>query len=261
MIIIKKTDKPFKFNIELCVGNKETGEEKTYTLNLWPVTFALVLAFLWESVGATPYHNPHYWQDRQEAMQAMIGDRDWHLYADGVGIDPTPWIEEMLESNPKLKGVRIELQIVMAVYWIRWGARIKIVEGLRTLERQKELKRKGFSKTLKSKHLTGMAVDFAPCYTTKCKRLMFGNTAGENWQIEREAARLEAYYDAVQSLFYFQYDFASLRGTSGSDFRHTGFACSSEFPGQKGCFRDSGHFQLVPDDGKLPPNPLQELQA
>lgn len=216
---------------------------------------------------ATPIHsetdfNPQYWEDRDEAMRMMLGEREWSLYASGVGIDPSPWIEEMLESNPKLKGVRIELQITMAVFWIRWGAKIKIVEGLRTLERQKQLVAKGASKTLRSKHIQGLAVDFAPCYSTKCRRLMFGNTEGENWQIEREAARLEAYYDAVQSLFFFQYDFANLRGRSGADFRHTGFACSQEFPGQKGCFRDSGHFELVPiDESKGPPNPLQELQA
>ena len=140
-----------------------------------------------------------------------------------------------------------------------WGKRIKIIEGKRTLERQKHLKSIGASKTLKSKHLTGMAVDFAPCYTTKCKKLMFGHVEIENWQIEREAARLEAYYDAIQSLFFFQYDFANLRFTSGSDFRHTGFACAQEFPGQKDCFRDSGHGNLEKDSKKFPPNPLQAV--
>lgn len=37
-----------------------------------------------------------------------------------------------------------------------------ITEGLRTLERQKSLVAQGFSKTMKSRHLTGHAVDFAP---------------------------------------------------------------------------------------------------
>lgn len=36
-----------------------------------------------------------------------------------------------------------------------------VIEGLRTLERQKELFAKGASKTLKSKHLEGRAVDVA----------------------------------------------------------------------------------------------------
>ena len=38
-----------------------------------------------------------------------------------------------------------------------------IVEGLRTLERQKELVREGKSKTLKSKHIDGLAVDICAC--------------------------------------------------------------------------------------------------
>lgn len=37
-----------------------------------------------------------------------------------------------------------------------------VVEGLRTLERQKELVAQGKSQTLKSRHLTGHAVDLAP---------------------------------------------------------------------------------------------------
>ena len=37
-----------------------------------------------------------------------------------------------------------------------------VTEGLRTLERQRELKRIGASKTLKSRHLTGHAVDLVP---------------------------------------------------------------------------------------------------
>ena len=37
-----------------------------------------------------------------------------------------------------------------------------VVEGLRTVERQKELVAAGASKTMKSRHLTGHAVDIAP---------------------------------------------------------------------------------------------------
>jgi len=37
-----------------------------------------------------------------------------------------------------------------------------ITEGLRTLERQKELVAKGASKTMNSRHLTGHAIDFVP---------------------------------------------------------------------------------------------------
>lgn len=37
-----------------------------------------------------------------------------------------------------------------------------VIEGLRTMERQKELKRTGATTTLRSRHLTGHAVDLAP---------------------------------------------------------------------------------------------------
>lgn len=37
-----------------------------------------------------------------------------------------------------------------------------VIEGLRTVERQRELLRKGFSKTMRSRHLTGHAVDIVP---------------------------------------------------------------------------------------------------
>lgn len=39
------------------------------------------------------------------------------------------------------------------------GADCRITEGVRTMERQKELYSKGLTKTLKSRHLTGHAVD------------------------------------------------------------------------------------------------------
>lgn len=38
-----------------------------------------------------------------------------------------------------------------------------VVEGLRTLERQKELVKEGKSKTLNSKHIDGLAVDICAC--------------------------------------------------------------------------------------------------
>jgi len=37
-----------------------------------------------------------------------------------------------------------------------------VIEGLRTVERQKQLVAKGASKTMNSKHITGHAVDLAP---------------------------------------------------------------------------------------------------
>ena len=65
----------------------------------------------------------------------------------------------------RLKGVQPELVAVLITAAQRWselnGGYVRFTEGLRTLERQKELYRKGLSWTLDSKHLTGEAVDVA----------------------------------------------------------------------------------------------------
>lgn len=37
-----------------------------------------------------------------------------------------------------------------------------VIEGIRTVERQRELLKQGFTKTMNSRHLTGHAVDIAP---------------------------------------------------------------------------------------------------
>ena len=42
------------------------------------------------------------------------------------------------------------------------GVEFKLIEGVRSLERQKMLFASGKSKTMKSRHLTGHAVDLAP---------------------------------------------------------------------------------------------------
>lgn len=65
-------------------------------------------------------------------------------------------------SEKRLEGVHADLVKV-----VRRAAEITevdfvVVEGLRTMKRQRELVAKGASKTLKSRHLTGHAVDLAP---------------------------------------------------------------------------------------------------
>lgn len=42
-----------------------------------------------------------------------------------------------------------------------------VIEGVRTLERQKELVASGASKTMRSRHLTGHAVDIVPLFEGK----------------------------------------------------------------------------------------------
>lgn len=65
-------------------------------------------------------------------------------------------------SLGNLKGVNCALEWV-----VRRAIRITkqdftVIEGLRTRERQRELVRTGFSRTMNSRHLTGHAVDIVP---------------------------------------------------------------------------------------------------
>lgn len=65
-------------------------------------------------------------------------------------------------SRERLQGVHTDLIIVFATAIQRTDIDFTVLEGVRTLERQKELVASGASKTLKSRHLTGHAVDIAP---------------------------------------------------------------------------------------------------
>lgn len=60
----------------------------------------------------------------------------------------------------KLAGVHPHL--ISVVERARESHSFIVTEGLRTIERQRELVAKGLSKTLNSRHLTGHAVDLAP---------------------------------------------------------------------------------------------------
>jgi len=65
-------------------------------------------------------------------------------------------------SRERLIGVHPDLVIVFATAIQRTKVDFTVLEGMRTLERQKALVKSGASKTLKSRHLTGHAVDVAP---------------------------------------------------------------------------------------------------
>lgn len=65
-------------------------------------------------------------------------------------------------SEKNLKGVHPDLVAI-----VRRAAELSpipfvVIEGLRTVERQKKLVASGASKTMNSRHLTGHAVDIAP---------------------------------------------------------------------------------------------------
>jgi peptidoglycan L-alanyl-D-glutamate endopeptidase CwlK len=63
-------------------------------------------------------------------------------------------------SVEKLRGIRVPLPGVMIA--ARKLAVFDIIEGVRTLDRQRELFARGASKTMNSRHLTGHAVDIWP---------------------------------------------------------------------------------------------------
>lgn len=65
-------------------------------------------------------------------------------------------------SLSRLEGVHPDLVAVVKRAIEMTPVDFMVVEGLRTLRRQQELFRQGATKTLKSGHLTGHAVDLAP---------------------------------------------------------------------------------------------------
>lgn len=78
-------------------------------------------------------------------------------------------------SNNRLRGVHPDLVKVVRLAITLTEVDFMVTEGLRTLDRQKELVAAGASRTLNSRHITGHAVDLAayvagevrwdwPCY-------------------------------------------------------------------------------------------------
>ena len=62
-------------------------------------------------------------------------------------------------SKDNLSGVKTELVAVVTTAIEHTSVDFGVIQGLRTLQQQKELVAKGASQTMKSKHLTGDAVD------------------------------------------------------------------------------------------------------
>jgi peptidoglycan LD-endopeptidase CwlK len=65
-------------------------------------------------------------------------------------------------SRSNLKGVHPDLVLVVETAIDITDIDFAVIEGVRTIERQRELVAKGASRTLDSRHLTGHAVDCAP---------------------------------------------------------------------------------------------------
>ena len=65
-------------------------------------------------------------------------------------------------SLSRLKGIHPDLRKVMDRAIIITDVDFTILEGLRSIERQRKLRASGATRTLRSRHLTGHAVDIAP---------------------------------------------------------------------------------------------------
>jgi len=65
-------------------------------------------------------------------------------------------------SLSRLKGIHPDLRKVMDRAIITTDVDFTILEGLRSIERQRKLLASGATRTLRSRHLTGHAVDIAP---------------------------------------------------------------------------------------------------
>jgi peptidoglycan L-alanyl-D-glutamate endopeptidase CwlK len=66
------------------------------------------------------------------------------------------------KSLERLAGVHPDLVKVVKLAISRSDLDFTVLEGVRTVERQKQLFAKGATKTMNSRHITGHAVDLAP---------------------------------------------------------------------------------------------------
>lgn len=66
------------------------------------------------------------------------------------------------KSKERLATVKPELQAVAKKAFETVPFDVTVLEGIRTVERQRELFNKGASQTMNSKHITGDAIDLAP---------------------------------------------------------------------------------------------------
>lgn len=65
-------------------------------------------------------------------------------------------------SKRNLEGVHEDLVRVVVLAFELSPVDFTVIEGLRTPERQAELMKQGFTRTLKSRHIVGQAVDIVP---------------------------------------------------------------------------------------------------
>ena len=84
-------------------------------------------------------------------------------------------------SLGRLEGVHPDLVRIVKKAAAMSNLDFTVLEGLRTFERQRQLVAEGASKTLKSRHLTGHAVDLAP---------MIGGKISWDWPLYNRLAKI-----------------------------------------------------------------------
>jgi peptidoglycan L-alanyl-D-glutamate endopeptidase CwlK len=84
-------------------------------------------------------------------------------------------------SLSRLEGVHPDLVRVVKKAAVLSNLDFTVLEGLRTVERQKQLVAQGASKTMNSRHLTGHAVDLAP---------MIGGKIRWDWPLYHKLAKV-----------------------------------------------------------------------
>lgn len=93
------------------------------------------------------------------------------------------------KSRANLRGVHPDLVRVVERAAELSPIQFEVTEGLRTLARQKQLKAKGLSKTLNSRHLTGHAVDIVPAVDVTGD----GRVTGEDMWHHSQLVKLSPY--------------------------------------------------------------------
>jgi len=84
-------------------------------------------------------------------------------------------------SLMRLEGVHPDLVRVVKKAAALSDLDFTVLEGLRTVERQKQLVKQGASKTMNSRHITGHAVDLAP---------MIGGKVSWDWPLYHRLAKV-----------------------------------------------------------------------
>jgi len=109
-----------------------------------PVTRAAIMAFQ---------------KSRGLVVDGIAGPKTQAALQLAASMSPAPNHELNARSERNLRGVHPDLVSVMREAIRRHPVKATITEGLRTLDRQRKLLAAGASRTLRSRHLTGHAVD------------------------------------------------------------------------------------------------------